>query len=102
MRDLVRLIVWMVVDLIRSRAALEAEIWMLRQQIEVLRRTASKRQTFSAIDRLILVCLIGFSLAFAMRWRFLGSNGPIFRAASSPMRQLGAPNVSPSVRTASR
>ena len=47
----------MVVDLIRSRAALEAEIWMLRQQINVLRRTASKRQTFSAIDRLIFVCL---------------------------------------------
>ena len=51
MRDLVRLIVWMVVDLIRPRAALEAEILTLRQQINVLRRTASKRQTFSAIDR---------------------------------------------------
>src|SRR6476646_482843 len=57
MRDLVRLIVWMVVDLIRSRAALEVEIWMLRQQINVLRRTAPKKQTFSAIDRLIFVCL---------------------------------------------
>src|SRR6201998_1869227 len=57
MRDLVRLIVWMVADLFRSRAALEAEIWMLRQQINVLRRTAPKRQTFSAIDRLIFVCL---------------------------------------------
>src|ERR1700756_4402654 len=51
MRDLVRLIVWMVADLFRSRAALEAEIWMLRQQINVLRRTAPKKQTFSAIDR---------------------------------------------------
>ena len=30
---------------------------MLRQQINVLRRAASKRQTFSAIDRLIFVCL---------------------------------------------
>src|SRR4029077_11769486 len=57
MRDLVRLIVWMVVDLFRSRAALEAEIWMLRQQINVLRRTAPKKQTFSAIDRLIFVSL---------------------------------------------
>jgi hypothetical protein len=47
----------MVVDLFRSRAALEAEIWMLRQQINVLRRTAPKKQTFSAIDRLIFVCL---------------------------------------------
>src|ERR1700676_2161126 len=50
MRDLVRLIVWMVVDLIRLRAALEAEILTLRQQINVLRRTAPKTQTFSAIE----------------------------------------------------
>jgi hypothetical protein len=47
----------MVADLFRSRTALEVEIWMLRQQINVLRRTAPKKQTFSAIDRLIFVCL---------------------------------------------
>jgi hypothetical protein len=57
MRDLCRLIGWMVVDLIRSRAALEAEIWTLRQQINVLRRTAPKKLSFSAIDRLIFVGL---------------------------------------------
>src|ERR1700740_2548497 len=57
MRDLVRLIVWMVADLFRSRTALELEIWMLRQQINVLRRTAPRKQTFSSIDRLIFVCL---------------------------------------------
>jgi hypothetical protein len=57
MIDLVRLIVWTVVDLFRSWAALEAEILTLRQQINVLRRTAPKKQTFSAIDRLIFVCL---------------------------------------------
>src|ERR1700726_1807111 len=57
MRDLFRLIVWMVPDLFRSRTALEVEIWMLRQQINVLRRTAPKKQTFSSIDRLIFVCL---------------------------------------------
>jgi hypothetical protein len=33
----------MVVDLIRSRVMLEAEIWTLRQQINVLRRTAQQR-----------------------------------------------------------
>jgi hypothetical protein len=47
----------MVADLFRSRAALEAEILALRQQINVLRRTAPKQQTFSSIDRLIFVCL---------------------------------------------
>src|SRR5258705_8196416 len=57
MRGVGRLIVWMVADLFRSRAALEAEIWMLRQQINVLRRTVPKKQTFSSIDRLIFVCL---------------------------------------------
>src|SRR5271163_4905068 len=57
MRDLFRLIVWMVADLFRSRTALEVEIWMLRQQITVLRRTAPEKQTFSSIDRLIFVCL---------------------------------------------
>jgi hypothetical protein len=42
----------MVVALIRS-----AEIWVLRQQINVLRRTAPKKLSFSAIDRLIFVGL---------------------------------------------
>src|SRR3981189_98143 len=57
MRDLVRLIVWAVVDLFRSRAAIDAEILTLRQQIIVLRRTAPKKQTFGAIDRLVFVGL---------------------------------------------
>src|ERR1700684_84743 len=57
MRDLVRFIVWIVADLFRSRAALEAEILTLRQQIIVLRRTAPKKQTFGAIDRLVFVGL---------------------------------------------
>ena len=57
MRYLFRLIVWAVVDLFRSRAAIEAEILTLRQQIIVLRRTAAKKQTFGAIDRLVFVGL---------------------------------------------
>jgi hypothetical protein len=57
MRDLCRLIGWTVVDLLRSRATLEAEIWTLRQQINVLRRAAPKKLSFSTIDRLIFVGL---------------------------------------------
>ena len=57
MRDLCRLIGWMVVDLIRSRVMLEAEIWTLRQQINVLRRTAPKKLCFCAVDRMIFVGL---------------------------------------------
>src|SRR5260370_8450431 len=57
MRDLCRLIGWMVVDLIRSRVMLEAEIWTLRQQINFLRRTAPKKLSFCAVDRMIFVGL---------------------------------------------
>jgi hypothetical protein len=52
--DLCRLIVGIVTDLFRSRAALEAELLVLRQQINVLRRAAPKRLFFGSIDRLIL------------------------------------------------
>ncbi len=47
----------MVVDLFRSRVALEAEILTLRQQINVLRRTAPEKLSFGAIDRLVFVGL---------------------------------------------
>jgi hypothetical protein len=56
-RELFRLIGWTVVDLVRSRAALEAEIWTLRQQINVLRRTAPKRLSFSVFDHLVFAGL---------------------------------------------
>ena len=54
MLDLCRLIFRMVVDLFRSRAELEAEILVLRQQINVLQRASPRRRPFSLIDRLIL------------------------------------------------
>jgi hypothetical protein len=54
MLDLCRLIFGMVIDLLRSRVALEAEILVLRQQINVLRRTRPRRPIFISIDRLIL------------------------------------------------
>ena len=57
MRDLCRLIGWMIVDLNRSRVMLEAEIWTLRQRINVLRRTAPKNLSFCAVDRMIFVGL---------------------------------------------
>src|SRR4051812_9247870 len=48
MLDLCRLIFGMVIDLLRSR------VLILRQQINVLRRTRPKRPLFISIDRLIL------------------------------------------------
>jgi hypothetical protein len=43
--------------LFRSRARLEAEILVLRQQINVLRRKSPKKFVFSNFDRLVLVGL---------------------------------------------
>jgi hypothetical protein len=57
MRDLGRLIWSVLLVLLRSRAALAAENLVLRQQINVLRRTAPKRPFLSNVDRLIFVCL---------------------------------------------
>src|SRR5260221_4455533 len=110
MRDLVRLIIWMVVDLFRSWAALEAEVLTLRQQINVLQRTAPKKQTFSSIDRLTFVCLyrLGVRDALAIfkpetvvkwhragfrsywRWQLWARSG---RATLRPLVPLRCPRV---------
>jgi hypothetical protein len=52
-----RLIWWALAGLFRSKAALEAENLVLRQQINVLRRTAPKRPHLTGVDRLIFVGL---------------------------------------------
>jgi len=57
MWDLSRLLWRALVGLFRSRAALEAENLVLRQQVIVLRRTTPRKPVFSSIDRLIFVGL---------------------------------------------
>jgi hypothetical protein len=54
MLDLCKKVFGRVIDLLRSRATLEAEVLVLRQRINVLRRASPKRRPFGAIDRLIL------------------------------------------------
>src|SRR3954453_715298 len=54
MLDLIRLMLSLVFGLFRSRAALEAEILALRQQIIVLRRGRPGRLPFSAADKWVL------------------------------------------------
>src|SRR5215471_18357833 len=57
MSDLCRLIWCALIGLFRSRAALEAEILVLRHQLNVLRRKSPKRLAFGNIDRLVFACL---------------------------------------------
>lgn len=57
MGDLCRLIWCAVVGLFRSRTALQAEILVLRHQLNVLGRKAPKRLAFSIVDRLLFTGL---------------------------------------------
>ena len=57
MSDLCRLIWCALIGLFRSRAALEAEILVLRHQLNVLRRNSPKRLAFGNIDRLVFAGL---------------------------------------------
>ena len=60
MNDLCRLIWCAMIGLVRSRAALQAEILVLRHQLNVLRRKSSKRVAVGNIDRLLFVGLYRF------------------------------------------
>jgi hypothetical protein len=57
MSDLCRLIWCALIGLFRSRAALEAEIFVLRHQLNVLRRKSPKRLAFGNIDRMVFAGL---------------------------------------------
>jgi hypothetical protein len=63
MTDLPKLILGVLASLFKSRAKLEAEILVLRQQINVLRRRAPKRPHLNNTDRFLLVWLYHWFLA---------------------------------------
>ena len=62
MKDLLKLILGVLASLFKSRARLEAEILILRQQINVLRRRAPKRPYLNNTDRFLFVCLYNWFL----------------------------------------
>jgi hypothetical protein len=62
MSDLCRLIWCALIGLFRSRAALEAEILVLRHQPNVLRRNSPKRLAFGNLDRLVFTGLYRVAL----------------------------------------
>jgi hypothetical protein len=106
MWDLFRLIFGLIIDLFRSRAALQAEVLVLKQQIIVLRRGKPNRMSFLAVDRFILgwVCRL-FSKAHdalaivrpdtVVRWHRAGLR--LFWRWKS-RRRLGRPAVPTEIR----
>src|SRR3954471_17467047 len=106
MWDLLSLIRWLLLGLVRSRRSLEAENLALRHQLNVLRRSAPKRPVLSNFDRLIFVCLyriaprIPEAVAIleaetVIRWRRAGFRS-FWRWKSR--RRAGRPQVSLEVR----
>src|SRR5260370_33279347 len=90
----------------RARATLEAEIWVLRQQINVLRRAAPERQFFGIFDRLIFVSLYRLfpkacdALAIVKPDTIIPWHRAGFRAywRWKSRRRGGRPNVPPDIR----
>src|SRR5216683_1077468 len=107
MTDLLRLILAFLASLFKSRAELEAEILVLRQQVNVLRRRMPKRPALTNSDRLVFVWLYRWfpsivgALAIVrpetvIRWHRLG-----FRAywRWRSRNCVGRPKVSVELRT---
>src|SRR6516165_9123608 len=106
MRDLCRLVWWALIGLFRSRAALEAEILVLRHQLNVLRRNSHRRLAFSSIDRLVFAGLYRLAPGVlgalqilkpetVIRWHRAGF-GAYWRSKSRP--RGGRPQALPEVR----
>src|SRR3954451_14359633 len=96
----------MLLDLFRSRTSLEAEVIVLRQQLNVLRRSAPKRPALSRFDRLIFVWLYRLVPAVldavtilrpetVLRWHRAGFR-TLWRWKSRA--RLRRPGVSPEIR----
>ena len=69
MSDLCRLIWFAAVGLFRSQAALQAEIILLRHQLNVLRRKSPKRLGLNNIDRLLFVGIYRLAPQVLDAWR---------------------------------
>src|SRR5512139_482992 len=97
MTDLFRLMLAFLASLFKSKAQLEAENLVLRQQIGVLRRRMPKRPALTNIDRLLFVWLYRWfpstvdALAIVrpetvIRWHRVGFRSLLAPAISQPRR----------------
>ena len=106
MRDLLNLIRWLLLGLLRSKRSLEAENLALRHQLTVLHRSAPKRPTLRNFDRLVFVCLYRIAPRIldaltivepetVIRWHRAGFRS-FWRWKSR--RHAGRPSVTPEIR----
>src|SRR5665647_1652277 len=107
MKDLLKLILGIPASLFKSRAKLEAEILILRQQINVLRRRAPKRPHFNNTDRFLFVwlyrwfpCVLG-AVALIRPETIIRWHRARFRAywRWRSRNRIGRPRVSAELRT---
>ena len=61
MRDLCMLVWYIVIGPFRSQAALQAEVLVLRHQLNVLRRESPERIVLTNVGRLVFVALYGLA-----------------------------------------
>jgi transposase InsO family protein len=106
MRDLLNLIRWSLLGVVRSRRSLEAENLALRHQLNVLHRSAPRRPALRNFDRLIFVCLYRIAPRIldaltivepetVIRWHRAGFRS-FWRWKSR--RRAGRPSVTPEIR----
>src|SRR5450756_3201748 len=107
MKDLLKLILGVLASLFRSRAKLEAENLVLRQQINVLRRRMPKRPDLNNTDRLLLVwpyrwfpCVLG-AIAIVRPEKIIRWHRAALRAywRWRSRNPVGRPKVSAELRT---
>jgi len=79
MNEVCRLIWYGLIGSFRSRASLEAEILVLRHQLNILRRKSRNRPTFGNIDRLIFARTVWLGAERAERLgdREAGNRNPL-------------------------
>jgi hypothetical protein len=107
MIDLLKLILGALASLFKSRATLEAENLVLRQQVNVLRRRAPKRPHLNNMDRVLFVWLYRWfptileAVAIVrpetiIRWHRAGFRAYWRRRSGN---RIGRPKVSAELRT---
>jgi hypothetical protein len=92
MKDLFKLILGVLASLFKSRAKLEAEILILRQQINVLRRRAPKRPHLNNTDRFLFVWIYHWFPSVLGAIAIASGRRPSFAGTALALKRSGVGN----------